>query len=68
MPAEPASPIPAALVHLTHTDPRELHDADAPHLLAYLAAVPDHEPPAAAATHWSPSWPWSPPRSWPARG
>jgi hypothetical protein len=24
-----------------HTDPRELHDADAPHLLAYLAAVPD---------------------------
>jgi predicted transposase YbfD/YdcC len=41
VPADPASPIPAALTHLTHTDPRELKDAEAPHLLAYLAAVPD---------------------------
>jgi predicted transposase YbfD/YdcC len=41
VPADPSSPIPAALTHLTHTDPRELKDAEAPHLLAYLAAVPD---------------------------
>ena len=41
MPADPSSPIPAALAHLIHTDPRELLDAEAPHLLAYLAAVPD---------------------------
>jgi predicted transposase YbfD/YdcC len=41
VPADPSSPIPAALTHLTHTDPRELQDAEAPHLLAYLAAVPD---------------------------
>ena len=41
MPADPSSPIPAALTHLAHTDPRELKDAEAPHLLAYLAAVPD---------------------------
>ncbi len=40
-PADPSSPIPAALAHLTQTDPGELQDADAPHLLAYLAAVPD---------------------------
>jgi predicted transposase YbfD/YdcC len=36
-----SSPIPAALAHLIQTDPRELLDAEAPHLLAYLAAVPD---------------------------
>jgi predicted transposase YbfD/YdcC len=41
VPADPSSPIPAALTHLAHTDPRELKDAEAPHLLAYLAAVPD---------------------------
>jgi DDE_Tnp_1-associated/Transposase DDE domain len=41
VPADPASPTPAALAHLTQTDPRELQDAQAPHLLAYLAAVPD---------------------------
>ena len=43
MPADPSSPIPipAALTHLTHPDPRQLQDADAAHLLAYLAAVPD---------------------------
>jgi len=41
VPAEPSSPIPAALTHLTQTDPRELLEVDAPHLLAYLAAVPD---------------------------
>jgi predicted transposase YbfD/YdcC len=39
--ADPSPPIPAALAHLAHTDPRELHHADAPHLLTYLAAVPD---------------------------
>jgi hypothetical protein len=41
VPADPSSPIPAALAHLTQTDPRELQDSDAPHLLAYLATVPD---------------------------
>jgi predicted transposase YbfD/YdcC len=41
VPAELSSPIPAALAHLTHTDPRKLPDVDSPQLLAYLAAVPD---------------------------
>ena len=41
MPADPSSLIPAALTQLTHTDSRQLQDAEAPHLLAYLAAVPD---------------------------
>jgi DDE_Tnp_1-associated len=41
VPADPSSPIPAALTQLIHTDPRQLHDAAAPHLLAYLASVPD---------------------------
>jgi hypothetical protein len=40
VPADPSSPILAALAHLTHCDPRQLPDADAPHLLAYLAADP----------------------------
>src|SRR5688500_5570574 len=39
--ADPSSPIPAALTQLAHTNPRHLHDAEAPHLLAYLANVPD---------------------------
>jgi predicted transposase YbfD/YdcC len=41
VPADPSSPIPAALAYLTNADPVQLQDADAPHLLAYLAAVPD---------------------------
>jgi hypothetical protein len=41
VPADPSSPTPAALAHLTQTDPRQLQDADAAHLLAYLATVPD---------------------------
>jgi hypothetical protein len=41
VPADPSFPISAALAHLIQTDPRELLDAEAPHLLAYLAAVPD---------------------------
>jgi hypothetical protein len=41
VPADPSSPIPATLAHLTQTNPRELQEAEAPHLLAYLAAVPD---------------------------
>jgi len=41
VPADPSSSIPAALTRLTDADPCELQDADAPHLLAYLAAVPD---------------------------
>ncbi len=39
MPANPSFSIPAALAHLAHADP--LRPADAPHLLAYLAAM-DH--------------------------
>jgi predicted transposase YbfD/YdcC len=43
VPADPASPIPlpAALAHLAHADPVQLQDAGGPHLLAYLAAIPD---------------------------
>jgi predicted transposase YbfD/YdcC len=41
VPADPSSPIPPALTHLTHPDPLQLQNADAPHLLAHLAAVPD---------------------------
>ncbi len=39
MPADPSSPIPAALTQLSHAEP--LQDADPPHLLACLATVPD---------------------------
>ena len=41
MPADPSSSIPAALTRLTDAEPHKLQDADAPHRLAYLAAVPD---------------------------
>jgi hypothetical protein len=41
VPADPSSPIPAALTHLTQTDPLQLQNAEAPHLLAHLATVPD---------------------------
>jgi predicted transposase YbfD/YdcC len=41
VPADPSFPIPAALAHLARTYPVQLQDADAPHLLTYLAAVPD---------------------------
>jgi hypothetical protein len=41
VPAAPSSPIPIALAHLSHADPLQFQDADAPHLLADLAAVPD---------------------------
>jgi predicted transposase YbfD/YdcC len=41
VPAERSSPTPAALAPLTHTDPVQLQGADAPHVLTYLAAVPD---------------------------
>jgi DDE_Tnp_1-associated len=41
VPADLSSPIPAALTQLGHTNPRQLHHAQAPHLLAYLARVPD---------------------------
>lgn len=60
MPAEQSSPIPAALTQLTRATP--LEPAEPPHLLAYLAAVPDPEPVMAAAIPWSRSWPWPPPR------
>jgi predicted transposase YbfD/YdcC len=39
VPADLSSPIPAALAQLAHTQP--LHDSEPPHLLAYLASIPD---------------------------
>jgi predicted transposase YbfD/YdcC len=39
VPADPSSPIPAALTPLAHAQP--LHDGEPPRLLAYLAGVPD---------------------------
>jgi hypothetical protein len=39
VPADPSSPIPPALTQLTHAD--LFQDGDPPHLLAYLATVPD---------------------------
>jgi DDE_Tnp_1-associated len=41
VPADPSSPIPAALTQLAHTDPRQLHQAEAPHLLADPATIHD---------------------------
>jgi hypothetical protein len=40
VPADSSSPIPAALTHLARTDPVQLQDADAPHLLAYRTMPP----------------------------
>jgi hypothetical protein len=57
----PIIPIPAALTQLAHA--QLLHDSEPPHLLAFLAS-PTREQPVAAATHWSPSWAWRPPRCW----
>jgi hypothetical protein len=48
VPADSSSPIPAALTALTHADP--LQEAEPPHLLAYLATVPDPRAAVAAAT------------------
>ena len=39
MPADRSSPIPPALAQLAHAQP--LHDSEPPHLLAYLATIPD---------------------------
>jgi hypothetical protein len=39
VPADPSSPIPAALAQLAHAD--LLQHAQGPHLLAYLATIPD---------------------------
>ena len=55
MPADPSSPIPAALAHLIQTDPLQLPDADAPQLLTYLAAVPDPRAARGRRHPWSPS-------------
>jgi hypothetical protein len=37
--ADPSSPIPAPLAQLAHAQP--LHDSEPPHLLTYLASIPD---------------------------
>jgi hypothetical protein len=68
VPADPSSPIPAALAHLTQTDPRELQDADARTCWPTWPPFPIRELLVAAATGWSPSWPWPPPRCWPVPG
>jgi predicted transposase YbfD/YdcC len=39
VPADRSSPIPPALAQLAHAQP--LHDSEPPHLLAYLATIPD---------------------------
>jgi hypothetical protein len=39
VPADPSSPIPAALTQLAHVD--SLRPVDAPHLLAFLATIHD---------------------------
>jgi predicted transposase YbfD/YdcC len=43
VPADPSSPIPPALAQLTHAD--LLQQAETPHLLAYLATIPDPRTP-----------------------
>jgi DDE_Tnp_1-associated len=50
---DPSRPHPTA-----PTDPLELQDAEAPHLLAYQPLSPTRERPVAAAIGWSPSSPW----------
>jgi hypothetical protein len=40
VPADPIIPIPAALAHLTQTDPYELRDAEAPHLRREIGRNP----------------------------
>jgi hypothetical protein len=49
VPAAASSAIPAALAQLAHHDP--LGDAEAGHLLTYLAAIPTHEPPPGGGIH-----------------
>jgi len=44
VPAEPSSPIPQGLAPLRDADP--LRPAESPHLLAYLATIPDPRRPA----------------------
>jgi predicted transposase YbfD/YdcC len=41
VPADPSSPIPAALTQHAYTEPRHLQQAEAPYLLAYLTTIPD---------------------------
>jgi hypothetical protein len=64
VPADPSSPIPAALAHLarTDTDPVQLQAPTPRTCSPTLPPSPTRELPMAAATHWSPSWPWPPPR------
>jgi hypothetical protein len=54
--------------HLTDAEPLQLQDADAHTCWPTSPPSPTRERPVAAATRWSPSWPWRPPRCWPARG
>ena len=48
MPAELSFPIPSGLTPLRDADP--LQQAETPHLLAYLATIPDPRAPVATAT------------------
>ena len=61
MPAELSSAIPTVLTHLAHAE--ALQPAETSHLLAYLATIRDPRAGrVAAATRWSRSWLWPPPR------
>ena len=48
VPADPSFPIPLGLTPLRDADP--LQQAETPHLLAYLATIPDPRAPVATAT------------------
>ena len=48
VPADPSFPIPSGLTPLRDADP--LQQAETPHLLAYLATIPDPRAPVATAT------------------
>jgi hypothetical protein len=48
VPADPSAPIPSGLTPLSNADP--LQQAETPHLLAYLATIPDPRAPVATAT------------------
>jgi hypothetical protein len=66
VPADPSSPIPAALTPLPAPSPSTTATPRA--CWPTWPASPTRELPVAVATRWWPSWAWRPPRSWPGRG
>jgi hypothetical protein len=61
VPAELSSPIPSALTQLADAVPLKV--AEAGHLLAYLATIPDPRAERGRRHRWLRSWPWRPLRS-----